>query len=97
MILMIFNLLIIHNRDRMPASSNTRVLHPATWHYFTSHLPRRFIRSPKAVMQAIMTDIDDLVQEFGRTSCDGAVNSFLAMLFLFEILRSCESKVCFDI
>ena len=67
-ILMIFSLSIIHNRDRM--SSITRVLHTTTWDYFTHHLPDRFFRSPRVVKEAIMTDINDLVQEF-RTSSDG--------------------------
>ena len=47
-----------------------------------------------------MTDIDDLVQEFRRTSCDGAVGaSFFAMLRLLKILQECCDilNVCFDI
>ena len=95
---MIFNLLIIHNHDRM--SSITRVLHPTTWIYFTSRLPDRFIRSPKVVKEAIMTDINDLVQEFWRTSSDEAVGaSFFPMRRLFEILQECFNilEVCFDI
>ena len=97
-ILMIFCLLNIHNHDRMP--SITQVLHPATWDYFTSRLPDRFSRSPKAVKEAIMTDIDDLLQEFWRTSSDGASgSSFLAMRRLLEILQGCFDflEVCFDI
>ena len=86
----------------MPVSSNsTRVpsLHTATWVYFSSRLPYRFIRSPKAVQEAIMTDINALVQEFRRTSRDGAVGaSFFAMRRLFGILKRCYYlKVCFDI
>ena len=95
---MIISLLIIHNHDRM--SSITRVLHTATWFYFTSRLPDRFSRSPKVVKEAIMTDINDLVQEFWRTSRDGAVRvSFFAMRRLFEILQRCFVilEVCFDI
>ena len=94
---MIFSLLIIHNRDRM--SSITRVLHTTTWDYFTHHLPDRFFRSPRVVKEAIMTDINDLVQEF-RTSSDGAVGaSFIAMRRLIGILRRCFGflKVCFEI
>ena len=78
----------------------TRVLHTATWDYFTSCLPDRFIRSPKVVKEMIMTDINDLVQEFWRTSSNGPVEaSFLAMCRLFEILEGCFDilKVCFDI
>jgi hypothetical protein len=84
----------------MSVSSNTRVLHTATWDYFILELPGRFIDSPKVVKEAIMTDINDLVQEFGRTSCDEAVGaSFFAIRSLFEILRRCYGylKVCFDI
>ena len=94
---MIFSLLIIHNHDRM--SSITRVLHPITWVYFVSRLPGRFIRSTKVVKEAIMTDINDTVQEFLRTSSDGAVGaSFFAVRRLFEILRRCYIlEVCFDI
>jgi hypothetical protein len=99
---MIFSLLIIHNHDRIPVSSNTRALHTATWVYFTSRLPYRFIHSPKVVREAIMTDINDLVQEFWSTSRDGAVGpgvSFFAMRHLFGILEKCYDnwKVCFDI
>ena len=86
---MIFNLLIIHNHYRM--SSITRVLHTTTWDYFTKHLPDRFINSPQVVKEAIMTDIDELVQEFWKTSSDVGP-SFYAMRRLHEIL-----KVCFDI
>jgi hypothetical protein len=91
---MIFGLLIlIHNYDRR--SSITRVLHAATWDYLTSSLPDHFIRSPKVVKEAIMTDINDLVQEFWRTSTDEADReSFFAMRRLHEILRRCL-EVCF--
>jgi hypothetical protein len=85
---MIFRLLIIHNNDRM--SSITRVLHTTTWDYFTSRLPRRFIRSPKVVKEAIVTDINDLLQEFWRTSSDRAVGaSFFAMRCLRETFQVC--------
>ena len=68
----------------------TRVLHTTTWKYFTSRLPDRFIRSPKVVKEAIMADINDLVQEFWRTSSDGSVGaSFFAMRLLFENLEEC--------
>ena len=89
---MIFRLLIIYNHDRM--SSITRILHPKTWVYFTSRLPNRFNRSPKEVKEAIMTDINDLVQEFWRTSSIRDIGaSFVAMRRLFEILETC-SEVC---
>ena len=76
-------------------SSITRVLHTSTWDFFTFRLPIRFSRSPKVVKEAIMTGINDLVQEVWRTSesndgADGA--SFFAMRRLHEIL-----EVCFDI
>jgi hypothetical protein len=94
---MIFSLLIIHNHDR--TSSITRVLHTKTRDYFTPYLPVRFTSSPKEMQEAIMTDINDLVQEFWRTSSDGAGavgESFFAMLHLLEILQLCfdELKVC---
>ena len=94
---MIFDLLIIHNHDR--TSSITRVLHTATWYYYTSRLPDHFRRSPKVVKEAIMTDINDLVQEFWRTLSDGTVGaSFFEMRRLFEILEGCFGfMVCFDI
>ena len=96
---MIFRLSIIHNHDRM--SSIAQVLHTsATWHYFTSSLPDRFIRSPKVVKEAIVTDIDNLVQDFWTSSSDGAVGtSVFAMRRLFEILHKCFDilEVCSDI
>ena len=91
-------MLIIHDHDRV--SFITRVLHTTTWDYFTSRLPDRFSRSPKVVKEAIMTDINDLVQEFWRSSSDGAVEaSFFAMHRLLEILKGCYDilEVCFDI
>ena len=90
--------MIIHNHNRM--SSTTRVLHTTTWGYFNSHLPDRFSRSPQVVKEAIMTDINNLVQEFSGTSCD-IWASFFAMRRLFEILQGCfvvlELEVCFGI
>jgi hypothetical protein len=89
---------INHYRDRM--SSITRVLHGPTWGYFASHLPDHFSRSPKVVKEAIMTDINDLVQEFWRTRIDGTDgNSIFAMRRLFKILRKCfdNLEVCFYI
>ena len=85
---MIFSLLNIHNHDRN--SSITRVLHTETWDYFTSHLPEHFSSSPKVVKEAIMADINDLVQEFWKTSSGGTVGpSFFEMRRLFEILQKC--------
>ena len=81
-------------------SSITQVLHTTTWEYLTFHLPYRFIRSPNVVKEVVMTDINDLVQEFWRTSSDGAVGAFLfAMRCLFEILQKCfdDLEVRFDI
>ena len=89
----IFYLLIIHNHDRM--SSITQVLHTATWNYLTLCLPSRFFRSPKVVKEVIMTDINDLVQEFCRILSDVEA-SFFGMRCLLEILQQL-SKVCFDI
>jgi hypothetical protein len=57
-----------------------------------------FSRSPKVVKEAIMTDINDLVQEFLRTSSDGAVEaSLFAMRRLLGILQGCFDilEVCF--
>ena len=85
---MIFSLLNIHNHDRR--SPITRVLHTETWDYFISHLPEHFSSSPKVVKEAIMTDINDLVQEIWKTSSDGTVGaSFFEMRRLFEILQKC--------
>ena len=90
---MIFSLLKIHNHDRM--SSITRVLHNTTWNYLTSRLPVRFIGAQKVVMEAIMTDINNLVQDFWRTSSDGADEAhFVEMRRLLEILQNI-SDVCF--
>ena len=98
---MIFCLLIIHNHDR--GFSITRVIHSATWEYFTSLacLPDRFIRTPKLVREAIMTDITDLVQVCW-TASDGAFGaSFFAMRHLLKILQGCSDildlEVRFDI
>ena len=85
---MIFSIFCIHNHDRM--SSITRVLHTATWDYFDLRLSDRFIDSPKVVKEAIMTDINDLVQDFWRSSSDGAVGgSFFEMRRFLEILQAC--------
>ena len=89
---MIFSLLIIHNYYRM--SSITRI-HTTTWYYFTSHLSEGFGRSPEVVKEAIITDIDDLVEEFRRTSSEVGA-SFFAMRRLLDILHDLFD-VCFDI
>ena len=78
-------------------SSTTRILHTTTWDFFATHLPERFSNSPKEVMEAIMADINDLVQEFWRTSRDGDVGaSLVAMRRMLEILQTCF-EVCIDI
>ena len=82
-ILIIFSLLIVHDHDRM--SSITRDLRATTWNFFTASLPHRFGRSPSVVREAIMTDINDLVQEL-MASSDGVGASFFAMHRLFKIL-----------
>ena len=91
----IFSFLIIHIHDR--TSSITRV-HTTTWNYFTKCLAGRFIGSLEVVKGRIMTDINDLVQEF-QTSSNGAVGtSFFATRCLLEILQECFTiLVCFDI
>jgi hypothetical protein len=75
-------------------------LHGTTWVYFTSHLSNNFCRSPEDVKEAIMTDINDLVQELWGTSSDVGA-SFFAMRRLLEILQGCVSfgnlEVCFSI
>jgi hypothetical protein len=92
---MIFSLLIIYNHDRK--SPITSVIRTKTWNYFTSYLSDHFGRCPKAVKQAIMTDINDLLQDFWRTSSDGVVGtSLFAMRRLHEILQQCFN-VCFNI
>ena len=69
--------------------SSTRVLHIATWNYFTSFIPRRLRVSPKAVKEVILTEINDLVQELWRTSSDVGA-SFFAMRRLLETLVKCK-------
>ena len=96
---MIFSLLIVHNHVRM-SSSTTQILHTTTWAYFTERLPALFIDSPKVVKEDIMTNINDLVQEFLMTSSDGTLGaSFFAMRRLLTILQKCFKllEVCFDI
>ena len=99
---MIFSLLIIHDHERM--SSITRVLHTSTWDFLSSRLPYRLRHSPRVVKEAIMTDIDDLVQEL-MTSSDEAVGvSFFELrrlLGILQVLQVCFRfrfwEVCFDI
>ena len=70
-IVKVFSFLIIHSHhDRV--SSIARV-HASTWDYFaelffTECLTGRFKRSPEVVGAEIMTDINDLVQEFWTSS-----------------------------
>ena len=88
---MIFSLLIIHNHDRM----SSIVLHATTWEYFSSHLSDGFCRSPKVVKEAIITDINSLVEEFMKISSDVKA-SFVAMRRLLDILQDIL-EVRFDI
>ena len=84
----------------MSSIARGQVLHYATWVYFTSQLPNRFLDSPKEVKESIMTDINDLVEEFWKTSGASDVGaSFFAMRCLFDILHRCFGyfEVCFDI
>ena len=77
-------------------SSITHV-HTTTWNYFTNSLAHRLIESPKVVMEDIMTDINDLVQEF-QTSSNGAIaESLFAIRRLYDILLECFRlfNVCF--
>ena len=95
---MIFGLLNNHNHDNR-VTSITRILHITTWDYFTSRLPYRLILSQKVVREAIMTELNDLVQELWRTSSDEADRtSLFAMHRLLGILGRCfnHSEVCFD-
>ena len=63
-------------------------LHTTTWDYFALCLPSRLLFSPKVVKEVIVTDINDLVQEFWRLSSDGAGwTSFSAMYRLHGILQ----------
>ena len=86
---MIFSLLIIHNHDRK--SPITRVPRTATWMFLFNSDPSfrsRFRLSSKVVREAITTDINNLVQEFWRTSNDEAVGaSLFEMRRLHEILE----------
>ena len=83
-------------------SYTNRVLHTATWDYFTLGLPGYFNRSSKVVKEAIMTDISDLVQEFKFWRSDGTVTVgafFFPMRHLFKVLEICVNtlKVRFDV
>ena len=83
-------------------SSIPRGLQSATWDHFTLHLPHFFGRFPEVVKEAIMTDINDLMQEFWRTSSDEVDRAtFFAVRRLLRILQQsfvCDiSEVCFDI
>ena len=85
------------------SSVTRRVLHKTTWCYFGNRLADRFIRSPEAVKEEIMTDINDLVQDFWTTSSDGSSVEvpfkFFAMRHLHLILEAVyyPFEVCFDI
>ena len=98
----IFSLLIIHIHYR--TSSITRV-HTRTWEYFTDNLADRFCDSSNVVKEEIMTDINDLVQEFWTSRIGAVETSFIAMRSsrLLKILQECldsledDVVVCFDI
>jgi hypothetical protein len=98
---MIFSLLIIHDHDRTSSITRVQVLHTATWDFFTTYLPYRFMLSPGTVKEEIMTDVNDLLQELMATvSSNGVVDtSYLPMRHLGGILRVCHGllTVCFDI
>ena len=75
----------------------TRAPHAITWDYFKVHLADRFARSPKAVKEKVMTDINNLVQEFWTSSYGAVWTSFFAMRRLLEILKKCFNfLVCFN-
>jgi hypothetical protein len=83
------------NYNRIIPVTTGRLPHSKTWDYFKSHLIVYFIHSPKIVKDVIITDINDLVQEFWdlKISSDGAVDVFFPpMGCLMRIL-----KVCLDI
>ena len=84
-----YNLLIIHDHDRR--SSIIPVLRAATWSFFASHLPSHFSYSPKLVKEAIMADINGLMQDSWKTSdCNEAGRkSYLAMWHLLDVLQEC--------
>ena len=99
---MIISFLIIHSQDR--TSSITRV-HVTTWDYISENLAYCFFDSPKVVIEAIMTDINNLVQgsEFERSiNLNGAVFAMRSSRLL-GILQRCfdslevDDMVCFDI
>jgi hypothetical protein len=55
-----------------------------------------FIDSPKLVKDAIMTDINNLVEEFWKISSCGVVDVFfIAMHCLLQILQVCSDTISF--
>ena len=72
---------IIHNNDRM--SSSTWVLHTKTWVNFIAQLPLRFNWSSKEVKEAIMKDINDLVEDFWTFSDEAIELSFYRCVVCF--------------
>ncbi|KAF8816522.1 hypothetical protein BYT27DRAFT_7154559 [Phlegmacium glaucopus] len=77
--------------------STTRLPHSATWYYVQSHLPWHFIESPKRVRDAIMMDINELIQEFWKISNNGAIGVFFtAMLCLMWGLEAIMSPATDD-
>ena len=94
----IFSFLIIPSHDR--TSSITRV-HTTIWGYFTKSLAHRFIDSPKVVKEEIMTDINDLMQEFwtSHNGAGGPGTSFFPMRSncLLEILQRCLGSLLYNV
>ena len=88
-----FLVVYVYSHDR--TSSITRV-HTTTWDYFSGSLAYRFTGSSEVIMGEIMTDINDLVQEFWTSSNEAVGPSFFAMRRLLGILqKGFELVVCF--
>ena len=79
----------IQNYDRIP--STQLLLHGKTWAHIKTYLPDDFIHCPEVVRDAIMMDIDNLLQEFWKTSNVGAVDvqCFTSIRLLLDILSVC--------
>ena len=79
----------IQKYDRIP-STKLR-LHGKTWDHIKTYLPDDFIHCPEVVRDAIMMDIDNLLQEFWKTADIGAVDvrRFTLIRLLLDILRVC--------
>ena len=79
----------LYIQDRNRISSTTRFPRRATWHYFEAYLPDYFMCCSNVVKDAITTDINDLMQQFWRTSTDGLDIFCPAICRLREILQVC--------